>query len=166
MARLSLLSADWLQTRWFRTGLTMVLFLLTGVSVAYAYVRFSEPALVIAPPLRTDVSAQFKVDRSPEARLLGADTSGGLAPPNVQLLGVVAGTNGKGSAVITLDGQPSVAKFSGELIANGWSLSQVNPDGIVLSRDGNQHRIPLPGRPSVDGMINPVSGIKPYTPTR
>ena len=133
--------------------LSLLCFLLAGASVAFAYVRFSEPAPVITPVLTDKTSDQFTFDRSPEARLLGADTTGGLAPPNIQLLGVMAQTNGEGSAVITLDGQPSMAVVTGQSITNGWAVTEVNSQGIVIARNGNQHRIALPTRASLDGLI-------------
>ena len=135
---------------------SLLCFILLGASVAFAYLKFSQPAPVVAQPLGNQVSAQFQVDRSPEARLLGADTTGGLSPPNVQVLGVMAGGKGAGSAVLTIDGQPSVAVVTGGTITNGWVLAEVNPQDIVIARNGNQHRIALPSRASVEGMINPV----------
>ena len=45
--------------------LSLLCFLLAGASVAFAYVRFSEPAPVITPVLTDKTSDQFTFDRSP-----------------------------------------------------------------------------------------------------
>jgi general secretion pathway protein C len=142
-----------LNQKWVSVLLSIALFIGIGASLAYAYIVFSRPAPVVVPMVSNEPSKQYKVDRSAEARLLGAENEDGSTPPNVQLLGVAAGTAGTGSAVLSIDGQPAVYKLRGDVVASGWKLSEVFGDKVILAKAGQQHTVTMPSQPSIDGMI-------------
>jgi hypothetical protein len=150
---MSALTLRVLNQKWVSVLLSVALVIGIGASLAYAYIVFSRPAPIVAPFVSNEPSKQYNVDRSAEARLLGAENEDGSTPPNVQLLGVAAGTAGMGSAVLSVDGQPAVYKVRGEVVANGWKLGEVFGDKVLLAKAGKQHTIIMPSQPSIDGMI-------------
>ena len=68
----------------------------------------------------------------------------GSAGP-VRLLGVVAGTGGgSGYAVVQLDSREIRAVREGENIAPGLQLAEVQPDHVILSRNGVRESLAWP----------------------
>jgi general secretion pathway protein C len=64
------------------------------------------------------------------ARVLGAaqptnKDNASSSAPQWNLLGVVAGVSGQGSALIVVDGQPAKAFLPGQTVAPGWVLHSV-----------------------------------------
>ena len=104
-----------------------------------------KPAPQVAPLMQTAPSAQFRMDQSAEARLLGVETQGGLTPPAIQLLGTFASENKQGgAAVMAIDGKPEESLRLGDPVANGWELAEVGPTYVIITRSGQRHRVELP----------------------
>ncbi|MFN7834637.1 MAG: type II secretion system protein N [Burkholderiaceae bacterium] len=141
------------QSPWFARIVQGLLWLLLGAGLAYGYVVFSRPPAIVVPLVGAGVSAQYRADRGPEGRLFGVDDLDGRTVPNIQVMGVVATTSGQGSAVVSVDGQPAIAAVRGGAVGNGWTVSDVFPDGVVISRQGRQHRLAAPAQPPVEQLI-------------
>ena len=123
--------------------------------------QLTKPAPFVAESMTTAPSAQFKMDQSAEARLLGVETTGGLTPPSVQVLGVFATTSGQGgAAVLAIEGKPEESVRVGDPVSNGWVLSQVASDHVVLTRTGQRHRVDMPSQNDLPG-IERVTAAKP-----
>lgn len=125
----------------FLAGVVWLLAILWCVWVVMQWLR---PAPEVAPALPSGPSSQYQVDQSAEARLLGVETTGGLTPPAVTLLGVFAGVDGAGAAVMSIEGQAPASRRAGDEVANGWTLDRVEADKVVLTRSGQRHTISMP----------------------
>lgn len=110
----------------------------------WVLIQLWAPAPVVAPQVPSQASARFQVDQSAEARLMGVETRGGLTPPSVNLLGIFANSEGKGAAVMSIEGQPAQSKRVGDEVSNGWVLDELGPTFAVLRRSGQRHQINLP----------------------
>ncbi|WP_329671578.1 type II secretion system protein N [Limnobacter sp.] len=128
----------------FTKALPWLMYALSVVIVVAAVQRLRVPAPRIVPAMSATQSDKFQVDQSPEARLLGVETTGGLTPPSVVLNGVFANSKGLGAAVLSIEGQPAVSVAVGEEVANGWKLVQVDPAFAVIERSGQRSKIALP----------------------
>lgn len=124
------------------TGLLLWLCSL-GLAV-WVLIKLFEPSPQIAPAMPEQASAKYQMDQSPEARLMGVETAGGLTPPSVNLLGVFANGEGLGAAVMSIEGQPAQSKRVGDEVANGWTLEEVGPTFAVMRRSGQRHQVNLP----------------------
>ena len=122
----------------------MLLWLLSVGLVVWVLIRLLAPAPEVAPAMPDQASAKYQIDQSPEARLMGVETAGGLTPPSVNLVGVFANSEGKGAAVMSIEGQPAQSKRVGEEVANGWTLEEVGPTFAVMRRSGQRHQVNLP----------------------
>ena len=138
--------------RWAPMATNVVLlFSLGGVfALAVLLLRQGPPDIVPVLPAASDAASQ--VDRAPEARLLGADVSGGVVPPAVQVLGVVSGDS-LSAAVLAVEGRPSQAYRLREELVNGWLLAEVLPDEVVIERSGKIARVRMAERPSINGLV-------------
>lgn len=123
-----------------------------GAVTAFGIVTLRQPLPVVVADLARPADVQVQVDRAPEARLLGADVSGGVVPPAVQISGLVAGGRAS-AAVLSIEGRPPQSFNVGDELINGWQLSQVLVDEVVIERLGRSARVRMPERPSVDGLI-------------
>ncbi|MCQ8897641.1 hypothetical protein NQT62_14460 [Limnobacter humi] len=110
----------------------------------WVVIQWMAPAPVVAQAMPADMSAQFQMDQSAEARLLGVETAGGLTPPSVSLMGVFAAGDGTGAAVLSIEGQPAQSKSVGDEVANGWTLDEVGPTFAVMGRSGQRVQLNLP----------------------
>ncbi len=54
------------------------------------------------------------------------------APKRFQVLGVVSGASGQGSALLAVDGQPPAVFVQGQVVAEGWRLQSVRETGVRL----------------------------------
>ncbi len=138
--------------RWAPLATNVVLLFSLGALLALAVLLVRQSPLEIVPVLPQSSDAASMVDRSPEARLLGADVSGGIVPPAVQVLGVVSGDR-QSAAVLAVEGRPSQAYRLGEELVNGWLLSEVLPDEVVIERSGKIARVRIAERPSIEGLV-------------
>ena len=125
-------------------ALRMVLWLGTVGLGVWVLIKLLAPAPVVAPAMPAQASANYQIDQSPEARLMGVETAGGLTPPSVNLLGIFANSEGKGAAVMSIEGQPAQSKRVGDEVANGWTLEEVGPTFAVMRRSGQRHQVNLP----------------------
>ena len=106
-------------------------------------------------PLRTLPAGQVEakapsVDTAAIARLLGSSGSTG----NIRALGVIAeGKNGKGVALIGIEGQPARAVRAGDAIAPGIVLAEVQRDGVVIDRSGARQQIRIATKPAAQGIL-------------
>lgn len=125
-------------------ALPWLMYAMSVVIVVAAVQRLRVPAPRIVPAMSATQSDKFQVDQSPEARLLGVETTGGLTPPSAVLNGVFANTRGLGAAVLSIEGQPAVSVSVGDEVANGWKLVQVAPGYVVIERSGQRSKIVLP----------------------
>lgn len=122
-----------------------LLLLLAAVALAvWVGIKLFAPAPQVAPAMPAQASAKYQIDQSPEARLMGVETAGGLTPPSVNLVGIFANSEGKGAAVMSIEGQPAQSKRVGEEVANGWTLEEVGPTFAVMRRSGQRHQVNLP----------------------
>jgi general secretion pathway protein C len=125
-------------------ALRMVLWLGAVGLAVWVLIKLFAPAPVVAPAVPAQASAKYQIDQSPEARLMGVETAGGLTPPSVNLLGIFANSEGKGAAVMSIEGQPAQSKRVGDEVANGWTLEEVGPTFAVMRRSGQRHQVNLP----------------------
>jgi general secretion pathway protein C len=132
--------------------LNLFLCLSIGVIVASGFVVMRKPLPVVVSELDRASDAVVQVDRAPEARLLGADVSGGIVPPAVQISGLVAGGRAS-AAVLSVEGRPVQSYQLGEELINGWQLAEVLDNEVVIERSGRQARIRIAERPSIEGMV-------------
>lgn len=122
----------------------MLLWLGCVALVVWVFIQLWAPAPQVALAMPEQTSGKYQVDQSPEARLMGVETAGGLTPPAINLMGIFANNQGKGAAVMSIDGQPAQSKRVGEDVANGWVLDEVGPTFAVITRSGQRHQINLP----------------------
>jgi hypothetical protein len=138
--------------RWAPLATNVVLFFSLGglLALTILVLRQAPPEIVPVLPQSSDSTAL--VDRAPEARLLGADVSGGVVPPAVQVLGLVSGDQ-QSAAVLAVEGRPSQSYRLGEELVNGWLLSEVLPNEVVIERSGKTARMRIAELPSISGMV-------------
>lgn len=134
------------------TVLNILLCLTMGALLAFGLVIARQPLPEVVADLNRPSEVALQVDRSPEARLLGADVSGGIVPPAVQITGLVAGDR-YAAAVLSIEGRPAQSFQLGEELINGWALTQVLADEVVIERAGRSARVRMPERASVEGLI-------------
>lgn len=125
-------------------SLQSLLWLACTALAVWLGIQLFAPAPQVAPAMPAQASNQYQVDHSPEARLMGVETAGGLTPPSVNLLGVFANSEGKGAAVMSIEGQPAQSRRVGDEVANGWTLEEVGPTYAVMRRSGQRHQLDLP----------------------
>jgi len=98
----------------------------------------------LAPVAQTiNGSTALAVDTGRVAQALGAPVASDVAGGNVantahqwNLLGVVAGASGKGSALLSVDGQAPKAFLPGQSVAPGWVLHSVGHRLARLAPEG------------------------------
>ncbi len=98
----------------------------------------------LAPVAQTiNGSTALAVDTGRVAQALGAPAASDVAGGNVantahqwNLLGVVAGASGKGSALLSVDGQAPKAFLPGQSVAPGWVLHSVGHRLARLAPEG------------------------------
>lgn len=132
--------------------LNISLCLAMGALLAMGFVVLRQPLPMVVADLSRPSEAQVQIDRSPEARLLGADVSGGVVPPAVQVSGLVSAGN-RSAAVLSIEGRPAQSFVIGDELVNGWVLAQVLADEVVIERAGRSARMRIPERPPIAGMI-------------
>lgn len=114
-----------------------------AVSWFLQFQSLSGPAS-LAPVAQTiNGSTTLAVDTGRVAQALGAPVASDVAGGNVantahqwNLLGVVAGASGKGSALLSVDGQAPKAFLPGQSVAPGWVLHSVGHRSARLAPEG------------------------------
>jgi hypothetical protein len=122
-----------------------LLSLIIGMAAMYSLlILIHQPNPPVAA-LSYQTDAAQRVDRSPEARLLGVDVTGGVVAPAIEILGLAAGQR-QGAAVLAVEGRPAAVYRLGEEIDQGWTLSAISGQDILIERAGQSLRITLPER--------------------
>src|SRR5262245_34074615 len=107
---------------------------------------------VRAVPTGNPVARTQAADVAPIARMFGARV--GSSGADIRLVGVIAqGGQGRGIALLAVDGQPALALRAGEEIATGVTLAEVRADRVLVSRSGAAQEIRLPARPAPEGIL-------------
>ena len=103
----------------------------------------SGPASLAPVAQAINGSTALAVDTGRVAQALGASLASDVAGGNVantahqwNLLGVVAGASGKGSALLSVDGQAPKAFLPGQSVAPGWVLHSVGHRLARLAPEG------------------------------
>ena len=117
-------------------------------------------ALLLAPapkslPPTLDTSAAAGHDTGAVARWFG----GGALRVRVAVLGLISSEDGRGAALLAINGGTPQAYRTGQVLAPGVSLAAVAADAVSIDQDGVVERVAVPSRPGsvVQGFI-PVSG--------
>jgi general secretion pathway protein C len=88
---------------------------------------------------------------APIAYLFGARP--GSDASDIRLAGIIArGRQGRGIALLAVDGRPALAFRAGEEIAVGVRLTEVRSDRVLLSRSGTTQELRLPAKPPPEGI--------------
>jgi general secretion pathway protein C len=148
---------------WLRFGAEIVLVaLLCALLALWAARLFTGPA--IQPPLQvsaapvTQNSEQKQRELLASAPLFGARASGAVSD-NIQPIGILAQPSGRGSAIISVDGQPPRAFQVGDDVG-GRTLSALRDHEIELEYHGQHvnYRLPEPRAAIAPGLgISPVA---------
>ncbi len=106
-------------------------------------------------------------DIAPIAYLFGAQPDAGGR--DIKLVGVIAeGAQGKGIALISLDGKPAQAARAGKQLTADLALVEVRKDRVIVNRAGNLQEVRLPPRsaqaPGAAGSPLPDARLSPAAP--
>lgn len=134
---------------------TVLLVLALAASIAAWALEFtsrrspSEPLRAI--PTGNPVARTLAADTAPIAQMFGARAGGEGA--DIRLVGVIAlGGQGRGIALLAVDGRPALATRAGEEIAGGVTLTEVHTDGVLLNRSGATQELLLPKKAAPVGI--------------
>ncbi len=131
----------------------ILVIVLCGV-VAWWLTRMLRGAPIDVPPPATNAAAgaDGRVDAVlASARLFGSRRPGVLSD-NVRPLGVVADASGRGSVIVSVDGQPPKVYRVGDTL-DGRLVSAIRPEEIELDSGGARQVFRLPAsRPSPGGL--------------
>ncbi|MFM2398567.1 MAG: hypothetical protein RL341_724 [Pseudomonadota bacterium] len=147
-------------TRWLPKLLTLLLACALAGTGAYWFMRIAGgPPAPDPRSLNRAVDAPVASFREPVS-LFGSTQTQALT--NVKLLGVIAGPDGKGRAILTVNDAPPKSYATGAQIAAGMKLKAVESRAVVVDNGGVESRIALPPRTSV--AANAISS--PALPAR
>jgi general secretion pathway protein C len=130
----------------FATLLTLMLAALFCALLAFWFVRLREtsPPIVALTP---EQSARY-FDHAVQARLFGTSPLISLETANVdiRLAGVIAPSRDKdqGVAVLAVESKPMRAYRTGEQIAPGIQLLEVQPTRVFIGQNGARSEVRLP----------------------
>jgi general secretion pathway protein C len=150
---------------WRRMGLparslaracTFVLVIALAVTVTAWVLEFSArrtPSEPVRPVIGGDSAPRTQAaEVAPIAFLFGAVP--GADGADIKLIGVIAqGKQGKGIALLAVDGRPPLAVRAGEEFAAGVTLAEVRSGGVLVSRGGALQEIRLPAKPAPEGIV-------------
>jgi len=150
---------------WMRIGVsstslaracTFVLVLALVATITAGVLDFSArrtPSEPVRPVTLGDSAPRTRAaDVAPVAFLFGALP--GADGSNIRVVGVIAvGKQGKGIALLGVDGRPPIAVRAGTDVAAGVTLAEVRTNGVVISRSGALQEIQLPAKPAPDGIV-------------
>ena len=126
---------------WISLGLACLL----SAILAFWGVRLAEKAPPVIPLTPPDPAP--KLDYSLQARLFGAGVqTGAVAHISIRLAGVIApgSAQGRGVAVLAVESKPMRAYRTGDEIAPGIRLLQVQPTRVVIEQNGVRSEVLLP----------------------
>lgn len=86
------------------------------------------------------------------------DKGSSKSPSSLRLIGLFSASDGRPShAIISANGAAAQTLPVGARLASGEKIEKINPDHLVLSRDGVTERLDLDRKPSVKGLILPLN---------
>jgi general secretion pathway protein C len=121
---------------------SFIFFIALCASTAYWAMQFLKPIQrsVVAPPQVVQTEPQFDV----AANLFGGRSTSAIAS-NVQLKGVVVGSNPNESvAILLVNGKPAQANRINVEISPGIIVKEIYKNYVLLSENGVLKRIDLP----------------------
>jgi len=155
----------WARERWPDAVTLLALALLCWVLARWTWVLFAPAAPVVVPAAPPPVDIQAALDEILRARLFSGEAApeapiAGTARRDVQLAGVFAtAPQGRGWAVLQLEGKAQQVAANGTEIAPGLLLDQVFGDHVVVTRQGTRERIDLARRVAAAPQQAPVFGL-------
>jgi general secretion pathway protein C len=134
------------------TVLLAVALAVTVTAWALEFTSGRTPAEAVrAVPTGNPVARTQAADIAPIAQMFGARPGG--AGADIRVVGVIAqGGQGRGIALLAVDGQPAMPIRAGDEVATGVTLAEVLPTGVVLNRSGATQEIRLAARPAPEGI--------------
>ena len=106
-----------------------------ALSAGYWVLQFPSSSAVLSAPVTAAAEGAFAQPSSRLQRALGATAVTASHAPEtgrLQLLGVIAGTSGQGSALIAVDGQAPKAYRVGQAVGEGLVLQNLSPKRAQL----------------------------------
>jgi general secretion pathway protein C len=136
---------------WITLGLACLL----SAILAFWGVRLAEKAPPVIPLTPPDPAP--KLDYSLQASLFGAGVqTGAVANISIRLAGVIApgSAQGRGVAVLAVESKPMRAYRTGDEIAPGIRLLQVQPTRVVIEQNGVRSEVLLPASATRSVAVN------------
>jgi general secretion pathway protein C len=154
----------WVRDRWPDAATLLALALLCWVLARWTWVLFAPAVPVVVPPPPPPIDLQAALDEILRAKLFSGQPAATLPAPtarhDIQLAGVLAtAPQGRGWAVLQLEGKAHQVASSGSEIMPGVMLDQVLADHVVVDRQGSRERIDLARRAAVAPVAAPVFGL-------
>lgn len=144
-------------TRWLPKLLTLLMACALAAVCAYSVMKIAGgPPAPDPRSLNRAVDAPVQSFREPVALFGNAQVQ---AVSNVKLLGVIAGPDGKGRAILSVNDAPPKSFATGAQVVPGMKLKAVEQRAVVLDNAGVENRVPLPPRTSVaaNALATPVN---------
>lgn len=161
---------DFLDSRWpVRLAWAAALALLAAVSWRWA-IEFALPRPTARPvgglPTPAEAAravssrhlfgiADPKAEARPAAALAQVDSGA------VRLLGVAAGGDGGGFAIVSVEGRPATPAVAGQEFSPGLKLLAVRPNGIEYERSGLRYQVRMPEKRPAGEVDRARSGGAP-----
>lgn len=136
---------------WITLGLACLL----SAILAFWGVRLAEKAPPVIPLTPPDPAP--KLDYSLQARLFGAGVqTGAVANISIRLAGVIApgSAQGRGVAVLAVESKPMRAFRTGDEIAPGIRLLEVQATRVVIEQNGVRSEVLLPASATRSVAVN------------
>jgi general secretion pathway protein C len=141
------------QSLWFARIVSFLLASLAAGSLAFWVLKWTNP-MTATKATAVQLQAPLVSDSGTIAKVLG----GGPAEPTAAaplvsarfvLVGVLAGKNKEGAALIAVDGKPAKPVRVGGIVGEEWTLRAVQTRRAVLARGGEEVQIDLPVLPTI-----------------
>ena len=133
---------------------------------AWWFTRLAGGRTIPVPPQASSALAggPSRVDAAlASARLFGSRPPGVLSD-NVRALGVVADDSGRGSVIVSIDGQPPKVYRVGDTL-DGRLVAAIRPQEIELESGGARQTFRLPARVAANGVTVMGTGAPPTSAT-
>jgi general secretion pathway protein C len=151
-------------TRWLPKLLTLLMACAFAAVCAYWVMKIAGgPPAPDPRSLNRAVDAPVQSFREPVSLFGNAQTQ---PISNVKLLGVIAGPDGKGRAILSVNDAPPKSFATGMQVAPGMKLKAVEQRAVVLDNAGVENRVPLPPRTTVAANALAASNAPANMPPR